>query len=174
VGPLIDINEGVKSATSDKAIKTASFLVGAYYDFGSDLKLNLGGYKFDKAVIRDVARRYVYDVDRLHRFHGIKFIDRHKIAGYLSYWICKLRPISVKTPDIYFENAKTPLYINEAYALYVAIGRINAHYAYNKSGEKMVLSKGLVDALLYGLRYRSATGDMLSLSYYLMEKNSKR
>jgi len=168
MGAGADIN----SITKAKALRTASFLVEKYYDFLNRLKLNAGNYALDMAIIKDVARRYAYDVDRLHRYHGTERIDRHKIAGYLTYWICKLRPISLKNHEVYFENAKSPLYINEAFALFIAMGRFNAHYVQTGSGQKIVVSESLLDAFLYGLRYRATTGDMLSMAFYMTEKNS--
>jgi len=156
--------------TKEKAVETASFLVAKYYDFLNKLKLNAYNYGLDKLAIKDVARRYAYDVYRLHRYHHTEYIDRHKIAGYLTYWICKIRPIYIKNPEMCFENAKSPLFINEAFALYVSVGRINAHYVQNGSGRKIFINDGFLDAFLYGLRYRTITGDMLSVAYYLAEK----
>jgi hypothetical protein len=166
--------ENINSVTNAKAIKTTSFLVGKYYDFLNLFNLNALNYKIDMAVVKDVGRRYAYDVDRLHRYHDTDFIDRHKIAGYLTYWICKLRPISVDDHGIYFESAKRPLYINELFALYVGMGRINAHHEYHKTMERATISKSLTNTFLYDLRYRPTTGDMLSMSYYLIEKSSKK
>ena len=164
-------NADINSITKTKALKTASFLVEKYYDFLNRFRLNAGNYALDIAVIKDVARRYAYDVDRLHRYHGTERIDRHKIAGYLTYWICKLRPISLKNKDVYFENAKSPLFINETFALFIAMGRFNAHYVQTGSDRKMVVGESLLDAFLYDLRYRTTTGDMLSMAFYLAEKN---
>ena len=45
----------------------------------------------DERILADVVTRYWRDVKRIHIFQTVP-IDCHKIAGYLTYWICMLRP----------------------------------------------------------------------------------
>jgi hypothetical protein len=163
--------EDFNSFVDRKALEKTSFLVGKYYDFLNNFKLYAGSYEIDKFAVEEIARRYAYDVYRLHRYHSTERIDCHKIAGYLTYWICRLRPIRVKDFGTYFENTKTPQFINEVFALFIGMGRINERNRRSGSGKRATISKSLANAFLYGLRYRPTTGDMLSMSYYLIEKN---
>jgi len=133
----------------------------------------------DIAIVKDVARRYAYDVERLRIYHKSPqpnvdpLINRHKIAGYLAYWVCKLRPISLNNKDAYLNGgARSRLYINEAFAMYLAVGRLRAERIKDGVTAKEVVDRELMDAMLYGLRYRPITGDTLSMAFHLMEKTA--
>jgi hypothetical protein len=167
----LDGVENFGSFVDGKALEKTSFLVEKYYDFLNKFKLYAGSYELDKFAVEEVARRYAYDVYRLHRYHSTERIDRHKIAGYLTYWICRFRPIRVKDFGIYFENTRTPQFINEVFALFIGMGRVNEHYRQSGSGKRIAVTKSLVNTFLYDLRYRAITGDMLSMAYYLAEKS---
>jgi hypothetical protein len=97
-------------------------------------------------------------------------IDCNKIAGYIAYWICKLRPISVINTKIYLTNPNTPKFINESFALYVACGRINSELEANGHKNGIVIEDKTLDSLLYSLKYRVTPGDTLSLFFDMAEK----
>lgn len=134
-------------------------------------EVNADSYELNLISITDIAIHYCKDVNRIHNFHGIDFIDRHKIAGYLTYWICKLRPITIKETVAYNKNAYTPLYINELFAFHVSCGRI-----FDNVDEIEIepdFSDSFMDSFLYTSKYRQTTGDNLSIVYYLLEENAK-
>jgi len=170
----LGITEDFNTFIEKKSLEKASFLVGKYYDFLNKFGVCAANYVLDKFAVKEIARRYACDVYRLHRYHSTERIDSHKIAGYLTYWICKFRPIHVKHFDVYFGDPKTPQFINETFALFIGMGRINEHYRQNNSDRKIFLGKSLINTFLYDLRYRAATGDMLSMAYYLIELNAKQ
>jgi hypothetical protein len=129
-------------------------------------------------IIRLMVKRYLDDVERLHRHHNIGFIDCYKIAGYLTYWICRLRPIRVVSKivfqgDIAVEKVKKAanqsFFINELFAMFLGIGRIDSRYKKDGIGTSISLSKDIVNTMLYGLKYRHTTGDMLSLTYAMID-----
>ena len=154
----------------EKVTATACALIRHYYAAIKHFGLDAGCYWLDRAALKDVAERYWTDVDRLHRYHGMARIDRHKIAGYLTYWICKLRPIMVVKNDIWLGSPSIPQFINETFAIFVALGRLQAHHDTAKTGKDITVKSGFYNALRYSLRYRLLTADMLSMAYYLIEE----
>ncbi|MCL2183173.1 MAG: hypothetical protein FWB85_06860 [Chitinispirillia bacterium] len=154
-----------------KVFTTARTLTREYYGLLNHFKLNAGNYNLEPATLNNLVERYWLDVDRLHRYHDMERIDRHKIAGYLTYWICKLRPIAVIKTNSDLNDAAIPLHINELFAVFVALGRLQGQYRALKSGCTLILKDNLCNALLYNLRYRPVTGDMLSMMYYLIEES---
>jgi hypothetical protein len=155
-----------------KAAVSAGHLFREYHYFLRRFGLNPQIYKMDYYSLNDVARRYWRDVERLHSFHGIKRINGSKIAGYYAYWICKLRPVYIVGHKEYIDRPGASKFINEAFALHVACGRINSDL--QKKGCKAVKIDGdTLDTLLYSMRYRVISGDALSLFFDMAEKLAK-
>ncbi|MCL2689686.1 MAG: hypothetical protein FWE57_07560 [Chitinispirillia bacterium] len=152
-----------------KVFATARTLANGYCEFMNYFKQDARCYRLEPTTISDVVERYWRDVDRLHRYHSMKRIDRHKIAGYLTYWISKLRPIAVIKSCADIDNADISTYINELYAIFVALGRL----CETKQGKEPVVKSSLLNTLLYNLRYRPVTGDMLSMVYFQIEETSR-
>ena len=144
-------------------------LIRQYYYFLSHYKLDARGYRLDRAILKNVMERYWMDVDRLHRYHNMPRIDRHKIAGYLTYWLCRLRPISSLDDNMALGKPLMALFINELFAIYVALGRIQARKN-QVERQSLQISTDLFNALCYSLRYRHLNGDALSVMYYLIEE----
>ncbi len=123
--------------------------------------------------INEVVSRYWMDVQRIHRWHKSDKIDCHKIAGYLTYWICKIKPIEAAIPV--FQKSPLGYMINELLALYVGLGRINETRSIegkpNVRIQHLIQDKFLSD-FLYTLRYRCTTGDSLALIYYFIDRTS--
>jgi hypothetical protein len=134
-------------------------------------------YAIDYAVLKTVVRRYWADVERLRHFHNMPRINSHKIAGYLTYWLCKLRPVMVRNKRIYLDNASNPLkhphYINELFAAYVGVGRLNEDRR-NAGAKGVIMPAELFDTFIYGLKYRILTGDMLSMMYNVIDGASPK
>jgi hypothetical protein len=151
---------------------TARHLLDNYYGFLRRFKVNNSLYRINYYVLKDIATHYWRDVDRLHHFHNMPLIDCRKIAGYLAYWICKLQPISVTSYSAYLTNADTPKFINETFALYIACGRINEELTANGHKSGIVIEDKTFDTLLYTMKYRTTSGDNLTLFFEMAEKLS--
>jgi len=157
-------------AAGDNVTITSRHLFDEYHYFLRRFKVTPHLYRIDSYIIKDIATRYWRDVERLHHFHKMPLIDCNKIAGYIAYWICKLRPISVINTKIYLTNPNTPKFINESFALYVACGRINSELEANGHKNGIVIEDKTLDSLLYSLKYRVTPGDTLSLFFDMAEK----
>jgi hypothetical protein len=138
--------------------------------------LNPAFYDLEVDTLRVVVKRYLDDVDRIHRYHAIDRIDCYKIAGYLTYWLCRLKPIRVVDKRAVYKQgikdetvrkvANKSFYINEIFAMSLGLGRINAHYGCVKA----CLDKDFIDTFTYSLKYRFITGDMLALMYGIINR----
>ncbi|MCL2638592.1 MAG: hypothetical protein FWD48_09510 [Oscillospiraceae bacterium] len=167
---IFQLNETERTVNEDrliaKRIKTEDALWVMFCDLLELFNVEPSNYRFDKTIIQTVSFRYFRDVLRIHCHHrDIPYIDSHKIAGYITYWICKLRPINVVHSGVYHNNKKTPHYINELFAFYVAIGRIKA-----VDFKRLIKSDNeFLEPFLYTLKFRPVSGDSLSMEYYLLE-----
>ncbi|MCL2755075.1 MAG: hypothetical protein FWD35_05105 [Oscillospiraceae bacterium] len=161
----------------------AKCLTLAFAVFCQTCGLDKKRYALDSAILNDVCERYYRDRNRLRQSHPpMDRIDRHKISGYTSYWLCKLKPIKIVgaeeeiqaeykshvvlkssdgTEDSAILRINDALAVNEKFALFVSCGRLH------NAGSK--LSENVYIPLLYNLRYRPTSGDALSLIYYLAE-----
>lgn len=140
----------------------------AFVDFLDFYKIDYTDIKLDTCIVEDISKRYHKDEKRLMENHSMKGVNAQKAAGYITYWLVKLRPISINTN---LENYRTKstlyLYINEAFAFYVATGRLSS----TKKRKDIVFSKDFLISFLYILKYRPTTGDNLTMHYYLMDKH---
>ncbi len=126
-------------------------------------------------ITYEVVVRYVLDRRRIKDFHPkeINPLNEFKIAGYLSYWICKLRPVQHKETLQRF--TKTQSLINEELAFHISISRINEERIHN-GYKRLDLRKensdiaSFMNNLFYTLKYRHVTGDVLSLIYINFER----
>jgi hypothetical protein len=154
-------------------------LVKIFRTFLEETGLSTALYDIDVVILLATVKRYLQDVERLHHHHDIDLIDCHKIAGYLAYWICRLKPIHVKdeeeayqgsTNDADFEGmAKQSFFINELFSLFLGLGRVDSHYKKLKINKRVSLETNFINALTYSMKYRFMTGDMLSLTYYMID-----
>lgn len=105
----------------------------------------------DNTVLVDVIQRFKRDQERLNHFHPLDGGPNHfKLAGYLLYWIAKLKPIRTTIPAY--------LSINEILGLAVAIDIILAG---GTSARKF--PDDIFNELIYTLYYRRPGQDELSL-----------
>jgi hypothetical protein len=151
-------------------------IAAQYCAFLRTARLNPMFYELEADTLRIVVKRYLNDVDRIHRYHAIDRIDCYKIAGYLTYWFCRLKPIRVVDKraaykqDIKDETvgniANKSFYINEIFAMFLGLGRINAHYGDIKNS----VNRDFINTFTYSLKYRFITGDMLSLMYGMIDR----
>jgi len=165
--------------SADPAIVTQRTreLLGKYTFFLMRAGFNPVHYRIDYTTLKNVVMRYWGDVERLRYFHDMPLINSHKIAGYLTYWICKLRPITINDQRFYLDNISKPLkhpyYINELFAACIGIGRLNEDRA-KQNYKGVIVSPELLDTFTYGLKYRVLTGDTLSMMYEVFDAASPK
>lgn len=157
----------------------ARHLVTSFCKFLEKSELSTALYDIDVVVLLTTVKRYLQDVDRLHLYHDIDLIDGHKIAGYLAYWICRLKPIRVKDEGVAYQRgtneadfegvAKQSFFINELFSVFLGLSRVDSHYKKLSVSKRVSLDAKFINALTYSLKYRLMTGDMLSLIYYMID-----
>jgi len=154
---------------------TTKALLKMYAVFVEQLGIPKPSVFVNPITLLDASKHYWRDVDRLHSSHGIEHIDCHKIAGYLTYWISKLKPISILDASLYSpKHNELLLNINEYFAFYVAIGRICDDRRKSGKGTTFLsMTAAFIESFVYTMKYRATTGDNLSLMYYLLEECSK-
>ena len=150
----------------DREQAFTSHLINTYPYFLNFYSASDNDFNLDVFVLRDISKRYFKDVDRLISYHGMSGVDNHKIAGYTTYWIAKLRPISVVNLMIYKNQSEFCLYINEIFALFVSTGRMLSKTQIH--GIRINLN--FLSSFLYLLKYRQTSGDNLAMIYYLIDK----
>jgi len=154
-------------------------ILAQYCAFLRTTGLNPTFYDVEVDTLRVVIKRYLDDVERIHRHHAIDKIDCYKIAGYLTYWFCRLKPIRVVDKraaykqDIKDDAVKKistkSFYINELFAMFLGLGRINAHYKTIRN----VFNREFINTFTYSLKYRFITGDMLALMYGVIDRTAQ-
>jgi hypothetical protein len=129
-------------------------------------------YDIDTFIVMDVAKRCHLDEARIKLSHpGIPVLDSYKKAGYLCYWVSKLKPIVVRDFSIYETDPEKPHYINESFAFHLGCGKINSILKpLSKSISPGSITKDFVETLLYTLKFRVTTGDDLSMLFYFIDK----
>ena len=172
---MAEIEHRRSLVTTKKIEKTTRVLLDVYFDFIETFKIDTDVFKIDEFIVKDIVRHYFRDVERIHYFHKeTPCIDCHKIAGYLSYWIAKLKPISVRKSELYLTNPMDLKTINEMFALIVAIGRVNANLESKSIGKRIECESSFIKSFVYNLRYRQTSGDNLSMTFYFLEKSAVR
>ncbi|MCL2217373.1 MAG: hypothetical protein FWB91_10195 [Defluviitaleaceae bacterium] len=84
----------------------AQFLIQAYTFFLGAYSFDISSFDVDIVVLSDISKRHFKDVERLRQYHNIPRVDSNKIAGYATYWISRLRPISVTNPEMYRSHSE--------------------------------------------------------------------
>lgn len=160
---MVEIDPGRVSASS-------RHILDGYHRFLRKFKVDPRLYRIDPYVVKDVATHYWRDVERLHLFHDMPRIDCGKIAGYIVYWISRLRPIHVFSSIVYLTNPNVPKFINESFAVYIACGRLNSELTASGQQGRMIVDNKTLDSLLYSLKYRITSADALSLFFSMAKK----
>ncbi|NPV03074.1 MAG: hypothetical protein HPY53_16995, partial [Brevinematales bacterium] len=127
---------------------------------------------YNKVAIAQVVTRYWLDVERIHNYHElIVRIDCHKIGGFLSYWICKIKPFYGTSISYENENSNAALLCNEIISFILSCGRIEQKRIKNKEKTpiKIPNPKSFLSYYIYTLRYRQITQDLLSFVYYFLD-----
>ena len=142
----------------------------AYDEVLKTLALTVSQVGIDINIVNHIAARYSMDVERIHNYHDIPRLDCHKIAGYLTYWICRLRPIYVTDRSVYETNGQAATVLNELLALYTGVGRIVSSDNFKKGNKKPNLKENFLQPFLYTLRNRPLNADLLSFIYYFVDE----
>lgn len=120
--------------------------------------------KFNFNILTSVLKMYWRDRMRIVYFHKLQKIDEMKVAGHFTYWLTKLKPVQVL-------NDKHIL-INEQLAVEFSLGIIqscinskpNSQNNFKFDIENQEWRK-FIDEIVYSLRFRIITQDMISLIY---------
>lgn len=111
---------------------------------------------FSPTITMEAVNRYLVDKNLIEdRHEKLRGSDAFKIAGYLTYWIAKLKPVQILEP----EPNKQEILINEYLAISFAVS-----YFYAIKNIKL-LPSDLFDNLKYLLRYRTLTVRIMPLIY---------
>lgn len=111
---------------------------------------------FSPTITMEAVNRYFVDKGLIEdRHEKLRGSDPFKIAGYLTYWIAKLKPVQILEP----KPNKQEILINEYLAISFAVS-----YFYAIKNIK-ILSEDLFDNLKYLLRYRTLTIRIMPLIY---------
>jgi hypothetical protein len=113
-------------------------------------------FKLSAAIAKEAVRRFIEHKDLIEDSHPtMKGSDSFKVAGYLSYWITKLKPVLILEPD----PDKNEILINEFIAISVSLT-----YLWERHN-LLILSGKIIDDLKYTLRYRVVTVRTLPIIY---------
>jgi len=151
--------------TTTKESALLNHLRVAFVNFIDHYNFNDTDINFDVCVALDISKRFYKDAERLAQNHDMKGINSKKTAGYITYWVAKLRPLSIVNAMIYHSRAELCLYINEAFAFYVATGCLIS----TNEIKNIRIHANFLESFLYLLKYRPTTGDNLAMHYHLMD-----
>ena len=144
---------------------TLNLILESYGGFLKNFKIRNTQVIYSQSLVCEVIKRYWLDVDRIKYHHNIKNINCFKIAGYLTYWIIKIKPFF---PIGIISKEDKGKYCNEFIAFMLAQSRINsenAQYNIPFSGKRDIL---------YSLRYRASNPDFLSIIYQEMATSRRK
>lgn len=116
----------------------------------------------DKCILLHCVHSYFLDLERMKDFHHIALADVHKIAGYATKWITKLKPIQQLENSAASYTRRYQL-VNEFYAMYFAFSVLKLHTKLRK------LTEPFRSNLLYTFHYRDIDGSLLSTMMYTLE-----
>jgi len=106
------------------------------------------GIKIDPLLAWTIVISWLKDLEKHGRFHDSPDLDHFKQAGYLMYWIVKIKPVSSSfaRPPASQIHSKY-LAINEEFALFLAL-----HLLKMKAG--IIGDDDMLDRFVYSLYYR--------------------
>jgi len=122
----------------------------------------------NKGLLLGVVHSYFDDIERFKNYAAAERADRHKQAAYTIKWIAKFKPIQIKidTEDdrIYDFQEDNLLIINSYFAIYAGIMLFLDRRIFS------LMSKKVLDHLMYDTLYRNISGRQLATTLYMMEK----
>jgi hypothetical protein len=153
-------------------IKTLELIEKAYHKYLDTYSLTNEDVFYNQVAVAQVVNRYWLDVDRIHDFHEkIVKMDCHKIGGFLTYWICKIKPFYSLPSSYEKDNSNAALLCNEIIAFILSCGRIEQKRKFHKEDYPIIIPnpKRFMNYYIYTLRYRQVTQDLLSFIYYFLD-----
>ncbi len=167
----------LKAGFSQETFQYAVLLMFAFVKTVEIAKLKQEDVRLDFHIMGHVLSRVEFDLKRMVKHHDINIADCHKIGACLTYWVCKLRPISVKSDGAYKGKPKTAQLLNELTAILTAIAIINAaikkrrptaDYAPNREVDLWQM-RVMLNAFLYNLAHCNQVADSLAILYYYVD-----
>lgn len=129
--------------------------------------------RVDLSIAMDVLEQYFKDMDKLDQYQDISNPNVFKKMGHLSFWIRKLKPLSiVGKVDPNFSSRN----INEAFAIQLAFLYCDHAPENPKVSKTPSISKEFSQDLFYYLRFKSVSPHsvtMLLNSMFLVEFTDK-
>lgn len=110
---------------------------------------------------------YFTDIERLKQFHNIEKTQPVKVGAYTAYWISRRKPLQIikNLGDNFLDDNKSPLWINEWFALNVLFSfSYNTEVMLNCLIEEEKKYNEFLDVLHYNLCYRQFTPQSLELT----------
>lgn len=162
---------------------TLKFIIKMYAQYINEMNYNKNDFYLNVSTVKEIAHGYAKDVVRLKACHDIEYIDCHKIAGYLTYWISKLKPITIINPLLYKSKSNSAISIadhrqlieaiiniNEHFSLAIGVSRVKSNLVANGFSTQIKISQNFKKHFFYLLKYRITTGDNLSMIFYFIER----
>jgi len=167
-------NDNEQFIKKDYSIIVSDALFNAYANICKDFEPYIDGetLAFNKYIIDNIIERCLKDFKRISNHHeGVKNPDIHKTAAYLTYWVCKLRPIQILDFSVY-DKLPYSKYIVELHAVLAGCAVINAGEE-RKNGESLDLYKlkPILADMFYILKYCNQNPDLLGILYYFIDKS---
>ena len=115
-------------------------------------------------ILYHVLLDYYSDIQRLKEFHQIKHTKTDKNIAYLAYWILRRKPIQVTNAVAEDKD----IFINERFVCYIITYECLQLKSHNSISRKLdeqqkKMYEKYIDLLLYFLKYRECTAQMLEL-----------
>lgn len=137
------------------------FLDAAGYAFREEKG---GCVECNDRILYHVILDYYSDIRRLKEFHVIKHTKTDKNIAYLAYWILKRKPIQVPN----FIEKDKDIFINERFVCYIITyecvqQKQKESGNYKLDEQSMKKYDRYIDLLLYFLKYRECSAQMLEL-----------
>jgi|GEM_PF-6678181 len=148
-------------------------------DLYSKCNVSKNTLRLDEPRVASVVVQIEKDYHRMADYNGIS-PDRNKQAGFLTYWMCKIKPVVIANPDeIYKKAPKVAFVLDEFLAICCSISMIRAANVIivNKkieTGEKLIeFDRRIIDikqikAILYDLLHYLQKGNITSLSLAIL------
>jgi hypothetical protein len=138
-----------------KAIKD-NFIISIQENIADDCQIII-----DDAILADSIAMWEREIMTAKSIHKVNPSD-YRIAGYLAFWIRKLKPFSLSPHDLIKQKRyKLQLIINELVAIQLGLFML---YSSEERNDKK-LSSSLLYRTITSMRYRSLSPHTMSLMY---------
>ncbi len=124
------------------------------------------GVELDYRIVTQIAVRCTREIDKIEHIHKID-PDHYKQASFISYWICKLKPVYISDQKVYTLNTEMAKIINEYLAIQVAMFIINSVRADNHIASRITYVKirPMIKELFYTLVHCDVSASALAIIF---------